>query len=386
MNSNICNTSEEEMNDNGETASSTTSGTKSATSCKSRLRQKLSWIPSPEKETYRTVLVNYRYAKMDKNYPRNTGAVSKKKHWNRMVAAMSAEQNNEEEEDYDEDEDAPNLRNLYACSKEDLDFHKTPNTPVPSYENIHTLQKKRAKEAIKLEVLCLPVEQEATVEDPQLNTIDESEVESATLRTDDNHEEDVRSQEYSDERVLELTDNSTDTTRMAVLYSSCTDCLLLGDNEIGETPDFDADFCCAMTKDKVDGIQQTCIIRNTTKATQSPERHNERLQTKRRSSLRATTAAGPQNDENCLQLTVAEIPNDSDKSKSTPTQGGFRQRQQELHRYRIAVEQKRLELLEMKLQRERDEMLREQILFEKELEFKATQLSQLNDDKTVDIL
>ena len=43
----------------------------------------------------------------------------------------------------------------------------------------------------------------------------------------------------------------------------------------------------------------------------------------------------------------------------------------------MAVETKRLELLEIKLARERDEMLHERILFEKDLELKSSQLKQL---------
>ena len=44
------------------------------------------------------------------------------------------------------------------------------------------------------------------------------------------------------------------------------------------------------------------------------------------------------------------------------------------------MESKRLELLEIKLARERDEMLRERILFEKDLELRYSQLKQIKND------
>ncbi|XP_012162050.1 uncharacterized protein LOC105665449 [Ceratitis capitata] len=346
-----------------------------STSSKAKLgTQKLNWIPSPEKETYRTVVVNYRYAKMDKNYSRNTGAISKKKHLNRKVA-MAAKQSGDEE--VEDDEDVPDLRKLYECSKEELRTFKSADTPKLSFENITDKRQTPAKEAIKLEMYCLPREQEAIIEEPQINTIEECEIETATLQGDINNEYETKSQEYTDEY---------DTSKMSANHPSFSDFVFLGDNEIGETPDFDADCCCAIAKDKVDGTQQTCIIKNTTKGTQKPERHNEQLQTHKKVTVYETKTADQPTDENGLQLAIAEIPKDGGKSKSTPSPGGFRQRQQELHRYRIAVEQKRLELLEVKLQRERDEMLREQILFEKDIEFKTSQLRQLNEDKFADIM
>lgn len=354
-----------------------------ATSSYARSTQKTNWLPSSEKETYRTVVVNYRFAEMDKNYPRNTGAISKKKHWNRMIAALAAKQNSDGEDA--EDDDVPNLRKLYDCSKEELCTYNTPDTPKPSCENLSLPSEESPKEAIKLELYCLPIEQEAIVEEQQVNKIEESEIKTETIKGDTYNYDETKPPENSDECVEEKPDNSFDTTQMAGNYPSYSDFIFLTDHEIGETPDYNVDYCCAMTKDKIDGTQQTCIIQNTTRSTQKPERNNEKLQTIKNSSKRPRSFS-PQNCDNCLELTVAEMPKDSAKSKSTQNQGGFRQRQQELHRYRIAVEQKRLELLEVKLQRERDEMLREQILFEKEIEFKTSQIRQLNDDKIVDIL
>ncbi|XP_067626782.1 uncharacterized protein [Eurosta solidaginis] len=374
-------------NNNGKSETSTSvNKSETATNTKSQRTQKIRWSSSTEEETYRTVVVNYRYDRMDKKYPRNTGAISKTKHCNRTIAAMATKQPNNNEKD---DDNVPSLRKLYDYSSESLCTDKIPNTPVPSCENIAVSCKVPEKEAIKLEVFYLPVEQEAIVEEHQLKTIHESDIESLPELGDGGNcdSEGSKFEKFFHEHIDEATGNSTDTTSMTLTNPSYNDLVFLRDNEIGETPDFDADFCCAMTKDEVDGAQQTCIIKNTTKATQKPERHSERLQTARRSrEPRFTSASTQHTNEHCLQLTVAEIPKDAGKSKSTPTQSGFRQRQQELHRYRIAVEQKRLELLELKLQRERDEMLREQIIFEKELQLRASQLRHINDDKTVDIL
>ncbi|XP_017058476.1 uncharacterized protein LOC108099449 [Drosophila ficusphila] len=48
----------------------------------------------------------------------------------------------------------------------------------------------------------------------------------------------------------------------------------------------------------------------------------------------------------------------------------LRQRQQELHRYRVMVERRRLDLLELKIAREREEALHNEILFHKDLQIK----------------
>lgn len=82
--------------------------------------------------------------------------------------------------------------------------------------------------------------------------------------------------------------------------------------------------------------------------------------------------------------TIPKIPSNSSNQKlklKTASSGNtFKSRQLELHRHRIAVEVKRLEWLELKLARERDEMIREQILFEKELELKNSQIKQIKED------
>ncbi|XP_017090462.2 uncharacterized protein [Drosophila bipectinata] len=58
----------------------------------------------------------------------------------------------------------------------------------------------------------------------------------------------------------------------------------------------------------------------------------------------------------------------------------FRQRQQELHRYRILIEKRRLDLLELKIAREREEALHSELLFHKDLQIKEHMLKVYEDN------
>ncbi|XP_030374489.1 probable basic-leucine zipper transcription factor N isoform X2 [Scaptodrosophila lebanonensis] len=57
----------------------------------------------------------------------------------------------------------------------------------------------------------------------------------------------------------------------------------------------------------------------------------------------------------------------------------FRQRQLELHRYRVQVEQRRLDLLELKIAREREEAVHNEILFHKDLQIREHQMKSFDD-------
>ncbi|KAH8374828.1 hypothetical protein KR200_006995 [Drosophila serrata] len=52
----------------------------------------------------------------------------------------------------------------------------------------------------------------------------------------------------------------------------------------------------------------------------------------------------------------------------------FRQRQQELHRYRVLIEQRRLDLLELRIAREREEAKQYMILFQKKMQIKECKI------------
>ncbi|KAH8329791.1 hypothetical protein KR074_009993, partial [Drosophila pseudoananassae] len=58
----------------------------------------------------------------------------------------------------------------------------------------------------------------------------------------------------------------------------------------------------------------------------------------------------------------------------------FRQRQQELHRYRILIEKRRLDLLELKIAREREEALHSELLFHKDLQIKEHMIKAYEDN------
>ncbi|KAH8313203.1 hypothetical protein KR067_001776 [Drosophila pandora] len=58
----------------------------------------------------------------------------------------------------------------------------------------------------------------------------------------------------------------------------------------------------------------------------------------------------------------------------------FRQRQQELHRYRVLIERRRLDLLELKIAREREEALHSELLFHKDLQIKENMLKAYEDN------
>ncbi|KAH8419027.1 hypothetical protein KR222_000985, partial [Zaprionus bogoriensis] len=60
----------------------------------------------------------------------------------------------------------------------------------------------------------------------------------------------------------------------------------------------------------------------------------------------------------------------------------LRQRQQELHRYRVLIEKRRLELLDLKIVRERADSLRHEILFHKDLQLKHNQIKSYEDNNS----
>ncbi|KAH8281157.1 hypothetical protein KR054_012536, partial [Drosophila jambulina] len=76
----------------------------------------------------------------------------------------------------------------------------------------------------------------------------------------------------------------------------------------------------------------------------------------------------------------------STSSGSTgPHLPNFRQRQQELHRYRILVEQRRLDLLELKIAREREDALHSTILFHKKMQIKECKIKAYEDNDCSDV-
>ncbi|XP_016960673.1 uncharacterized protein LOC108031604 [Drosophila biarmipes] len=70
----------------------------------------------------------------------------------------------------------------------------------------------------------------------------------------------------------------------------------------------------------------------------------------------------------------------SGSAGTTTTLPTFRQRQQELHRYRVMIERRRLDLLELKIAREREEALHNEILFHKDLQIKDNMIKAYEDN------
>ncbi|XP_034475659.1 uncharacterized protein LOC117782737 [Drosophila innubila] len=66
-------------------------------------------------------------------------------------------------------------------------------------------------------------------------------------------------------------------------------------------------------------------------------------------------------------------------NRALPT---LRQRQQELHHYRVLIEKRRLELLDLKIVRERADALRHEILFHKDLQLKHNQIKSYEDNNS----
>ncbi|KAH8243240.1 hypothetical protein KR032_005933, partial [Drosophila birchii] len=91
--------------------------------------------------------------------------------------------------------------------------------------------------------------------------------------------------------------------------------------------------------------------------------------------------------------TKGGTPTAADGKKCSSTSSGstgphlpnFRQRQQELHRYRILVEQRRLDLLELKIAREREDALHSTILFHKKMQIKECKIKAYEDNDCSDV-
>ncbi|XP_022221715.1 uncharacterized protein LOC111073622 [Drosophila obscura] len=79
---------------------------------------------------------------------------------------------------------------------------------------------------------------------------------------------------------------------------------------------------------------------------------------------------------------TARSPSDSGKTNNTTGSvvPNLRQRQQELHHYRVLIEKRRLSLLELKIAREREETLHQDILFHKDLQIKENLLKTYDDN------
>ncbi|KAH8340719.1 hypothetical protein KR059_005295 [Drosophila kikkawai] len=90
-------------------------------------------------------------------------------------------------------------------------------------------------------------------------------------------------------------------------------------------------------------------------------------------SRRKTTQIKRRSTKSQVSTSTDEVSATASKSKNGSTGPhfpNFRQRQQELHRYRVLIEQRRLDLLELRIAREREEAKQYMILFQKKMQIK----------------
>ncbi|XP_017037572.1 uncharacterized protein [Drosophila kikkawai] len=96
-------------------------------------------------------------------------------------------------------------------------------------------------------------------------------------------------------------------------------------------------------------------------------------------SRRKTSQIKRRSTKSQVSTSTDEVSTTASKSKKStsisrgstgPHFPNFRQRQQELHRYRVLIEQRRLDLLELRIAREREEAKQYMILFQKKMQIK----------------
>ncbi|XP_043651356.1 uncharacterized protein LOC122618834 [Drosophila teissieri] len=100
----------------------------------------------------------------------------------------------------------------------------------------------------------------------------------------------------------------------------------------------------------------------------------------RRSTAASKVAAGTKGGSSPAAPGGNKCPSVSSGSAGTSQLPNFRQRQHELHRYRVKIEQRRLDLLELKIAREREEALHNEVLFHKELQIKENMMKAYEDN------
>lgn len=101
--------------------------------------------------------------------------------------------------------------------------------------------------------------------------------------------------------------------------------------------------------------------------------------TKRRPAREATSPNNGRNVKGDASKATTAAAGGAVNNKAIPT---LRQRQLELHRYRLLIEKRRLELLDLKIVRERAEALRHEILFHKDLQLKHNQIKSYEDNNS----
>uniref|UniRef100_A0A1A9W2C6 Uncharacterized protein n=1 Tax=Glossina brevipalpis TaxID=37001 RepID=A0A1A9W2C6_9MUSC len=370
-----------------------------------RVPRKVIWNPSPEKETFRTVVVNYHFG----NRRKSPGSTAKKRDtWSQMVAALNAKKELKAEE---ERGDVYNLRGLYQMSLDELVTDtssticepRTSKTVMPPVCCKKSVSNEESRQSIKVEIYNMPPRQEVETEEHQKSQLSKSDM-SCNRPMISTSNENSKSDSCCTRTTRSVkSDHSSHTVKVEIfnlppvqeahvedikpkigqIISQEAEVIVISDEDeedestntkpetsvIG-TKSGQQDIVKALKK-LAEAAQTTCdICVSASKSTQKPESRIE-VPTQTIPSIKMEQKI------NQMPSMSSSTPKTIGKS-TTPT---FKQRQLELHRLRVQVEKKRLQLLEMKVEREREESSRERLLFEKELDMRRSLFKNLLDEK-----
>lgn len=130
-------------------------------SSSSKVKRRVNWIPNSDKETFRTVVVNYHYAKSDR-FRRSIASIPKKRNtWSKMLAKMAAkraqDEANEEQgvtaiQQTDKVEPKqPSLEKILVVSEEKL--KKIDSESIPNLKKFFEISKEELLKASKENML-----------------------------------------------------------------------------------------------------------------------------------------------------------------------------------------------------------------------------------------
>ncbi|XP_017870524.1 PREDICTED: uncharacterized protein LOC108618841 [Drosophila arizonae] len=140
----------------------------------------------------------------------------------------------------------------------------------------------------------------------------------------------------------------------------------------------DSDSCCSGSLEVRIPLLKSSKSRKLTNAidlSTSTDAKNTNSKIKRRSKMTAPPSNAGTSKGNGNKTTATG----NNSNNTLPT---LRQRQLELHRFRVLIEKRRLELLDLKIVRERADALRHEILFHKDLQLKHNQIKSYEDSNS----
>ncbi|KAH8248264.1 hypothetical protein KR038_009698 [Drosophila bunnanda] len=130
---------------------------------------------------------------------------------------------------------------------------------------------------------------------------------------------------------------------------------------------FDQDTNSPQHQNLQSGLISVDISPNTSSSFAEGTRRNTSHVKRRSTSDKGSTST----DKVSTTATKGKKSSSISSGSTGPHFPNFRQRQQELHRYRVLIEQRRLDLLELRIAREREEAKQYMILFQKKMQIRA---------------